>query len=551
MKKFLAFVLAFALVFSAMAPVVFAAETEKTPIVFIRGNGEELFDAQGNHLSAGFDSLSFDTGDDEEGDATDKIVDACVNILKPFVFEGMLFDNWDNYGKAIYEEVAPLFEDSGLDENGNAKNGTGVSQVALDNSVIASNDRGLFDRNSEYRFIYDWRLSPYDHVDRLHEYIENILAATEQTQVSIYARCIGGSLLNAYLEKYGHLGHVKNVMYCEVLSNEATIISKAMSGKIEFDGKLTENYLGQLNYCGEIGEGIGFEFTEVINEIVFATMDLFTQTQATDLALNTVERLYERLYEALIPALLHASGMATQANFWTCISEEDFDDAMNLVFGEEGSELRAKYSGLIEKILYYRERISSDLTAFYDTVKANGIHVGFTAKYGFMNAPFTEDANLISDALVSLEHATFGATCAPLNNVLSDEYINARIAEGKGKYISADKQVDLSTAYSPDTTWVMKNAHHDTFAPVRDIVIEFLNGTNETIDTVAAGTQFMIYDYETNTAVEMTEDNCVDLEFMSIATQKPTIKTVFSALIRFFSMLFSLLKSAIAKMFGA
>ncbi len=551
MKKLLSVLLVLSLMLTVAAPMAFASEDERTPIVFIRGNGETLYDAEGNVLSAGFDSINFDSDDEEEDDGSNKIVEACVNILKPFVLEGMLFDNWDNYGRAIYEELAPIFEDAGLDENGNAKNGTGVDPVAISNSIIASNERYLFDGNSEYRFIYDWRLSPYDHVDRLHEFITNILTATEQTQVSIYARCIGGGLLNAYLEKYGHLGHVKNVMYCEILSNEATIISKAMSGKIEFDGKLTENYLGQLNYCGIIDEGMGFVIPELVHEIVFATLDLFTQTYGTDLALGAVEKLYERLYKALIPAILHASGMATQANFWTCISEEDFDDALNLVFGEENSELRIKYKGLIDKILYYRERISSDLTGFYDSLREKGIHIGFTAKYGFMNAPFTEDADILSDSLASLEHATLGATCASLNNVLSDEYIEARIAEGKGKYISADRQVDLSTAYSPDTTWVLKNAHHDTFAPVVDIVKEFLNGTNETVDTVKSGTQFMIYDYETGVAAELTEENNADLGFMSLATEKPDFRSVFAAVIRFWKAVAVLLKNLFAQWFAA
>lgn len=540
MKKLLTILLVFSLVFTVFIPAVSA--DERTPIIFIRGNGETLYDAEGNELVTGFDNVSI--GDDSEGGATDAIVDAAVNILKPFVLEGMLFDKWDNYGRAIYEELAPIFGDVGLDENGNPKNGTGVSKEALDNSVIASNEPYLYWGNSEYNFIYDWRLSPYDHVERLHQYILNIMAATGQSQVSLYARCIGGSLLAAYIDEYGHLGHIKNVMFCEVLSNEATIISKAMSGKIEFDAKLAERYLGQLDFCGNLGVGVGFVFSELLNEIVFASMDYFTQINAADMALDSIELLYERLYEALIPAILHASGLATQVNFWTCVAEDDMDDALNLVFGKPGSELRVKYAGLIAKITRYRENISSDLTAFYDKAKANGIHIGFVGKYGFLNAPFTEDADLLSDSLVSLEHATMGATAAKIGQVLSDSYINGRIAEDaeNAKYISPDKMVDLSTAYSPETTWVIKNAHHDTFEPVRAIVFNFLNGTEMTVDTVTRGTQFMVYSYETGKLATMTEENAVDYEFMDIPEENPTIKTIFAAFTRFWKMVFDMIK---------
>ena len=540
MKKVLSFLLVFSLCFALIAPIAYASGYERLPIVYIRGNGEQICDAEGNRLATGFDNMSLG-GEDEESDSTDKIVESVVNILKPFVLEGMLFNQWDNYGKAIYDEISPLFKDSGLDENGNPKNGTGVSREELEASTAQSKTPDHYIYNHDYNFVYDWRLSPYDHVDRLHQFVLDIMEATGKTQINMYARCIGGSLLMAYLEKYGHLGYVKNVMFVEVLSNGATIVSKSFSGKVEFDSSLIEKYLGQLDYCGRNDVGTGFEFSELLNEIVFKTMDYFNQIHATDIALGGVEMLYERLYEALIPAILHASGLATQANFWTCVAEEDMDEALTLVFGEQDSELRIKYKGLLDKIFYYREHISSDLTGFYNSLKEKGIHFGFTAKYGFLNAPFTEDADIQSDSLVSLEHATFGATSANIGETLSDEYIRARIAEGKGKYISADKVVDLSTAYSPETTWVFKNAHHDYLAPCMDIIRGFLNGTNETVDTVSNGVYFMIYDDVAATMYPMTENNCGSLEFMEIGEEKPTIITAFKAFIEFYKMLFSLI----------
>lgn len=545
MKKIISFLLVFSLVFVFMAPVAFAAGTERLPIVYIRGNGEPIYDADGNPIVTGLDNVSFGGEGEEDADVTkDKIVDAAVNILKPFVLEGMLFDEWDNYGKAVYDEIAPLFgEDAGLDENGNPKNGSGVSKSELASSTASAKSSWSYDNNRDYNFCFDWRLSPYDHVDRLHEFITDILAATGKKQVNIWARCMGGGLLMAYLERYGHLGHVKNVMFCEILSNETTVISKALSGKVEFSAAYLEKYLGQLDFLGRTGEGAGFVFTDILNEIVFKTMDFFNQIKVTDNALDGIEKLYARLYEALIPAIMHASGMATQVNYWTAVSEDDMDDALNLMFGEEGSDLRIKYAGLIDKILYYREHVSSDLTGFYDGLGEKGIYFGFTAKYGFLNAPFTEEAYLPGDALVSLTHATFGATTAPVGRTLSADYINARVAEGKGKYISADKTIDLSTAYSPDTTWVLKNAHHDRIEPVLPIIYEFLNGTNETIETMSAGAQYMIYDYDTNKTSVMTEDNCGDHEFMQLAQQKPNPFSILEAFFRFISMLIDILSS--------
>lgn len=536
MKKLISVFLAVMMLFAVMAPMASAAN-ERTPIVYIRGNGDGLFYEDGTLLVTQFEELSLGG---EDGVDKDTIIETTVNILKPFVLEGMLFDEWDNYGRAIYDEISPLFVNAGLDENGNPKVGTGVLASTMADSVAASKSTWYYNTNSSYCFAYDWRLSPYDHVDRLHEYVLQVLATTGQDQVSMYARCMGGSLLMAYLEKYGHLGLVKNVMFCDVLSNESTVISKGFSGQIEFDANLIERYAGQLDFCGKVDEGVGFEFSEVLYEIVFKTMDFFNQINVTDMALDSVEELYEKLAEALIPALLHATGMATQVNYWTEINDADLDAALDLVYGKEGSELRTRYAGLIEKIEYYNEHISSDLDGFYAKLREYGVHYGFFGKYGFLNFPFTVDADLQSDALVSLNSAAYGVTTAPIAQTLSEDYIAKRVAEGKGKYISPDKQVDLSTGISPDTTWILKNAHHDEIASMYPVIFGFLNGTNETVDTIYAKTGFtqcMVFDYETLTASVMTEENCADYEWITRPVEEPTTETRLGAFMRFFTLI--------------
>ncbi len=540
MKKIISIFLVTVMLFALMTPVAtVSAANERTPIVYIRGNGDGLYYEDGTLCVAQFEDLSL-SGDDSVLNK-DTIVETAVNILKPFVLEGMIFDNWDNYGRAIYEEFKPLFPDAGLDYNGNPTNGTGVHYKTMDDSIAASKSKWYYNTNSSYCFAYDWRLSPYDHVDRLHEYVLQVLSTTEQKQVSMYCRCMGGSLLAAYLEKYGHLGYVKNVIFCDSLQNEATVISKLFSGQIEFDAKLIERYAGQVDYLGKVGDGVGFEFTEVLYEIVFKTMDFFNQINVTDKALDEVEALYEKLGKALMPALLHAFGMATQVNYWTEVNENDMDAALDLVFGKEGSELRTKYAGLISKIQNYRERVSSDLDGFYDKLDTYKINYGFIAKYGFLNFPLTADADLISDALVSLKHCAYGATTAPVGDTFSEDYIACH----NSKYISPDKQVDLSTCRQPDKTWVVKRAHHDVIDCLYPIIFGFLNGTNENATSIynkTGYTQFMVYDYDTanpDTGVlsNMTVDNCYDYEWMTRPVEKPTTETRVFSFVRFFTMI--------------
>ena len=535
MKKLISLFLVTLMLFAVMTPAASAANAyDPLPIIYIRGNGEQLYNADGTELSATLDGLSL--GGDEGGFSKEVIVETAVNILLPFVTEGMLFDKWDNYGRALYDELSPLFAGAALDGDGNPMNGTGVSPKVLADSENASKSAWSYQNGRDYNFCYDWRLSPYDHVERLHGYIQDIMEATGKDQVSIYGRCIGGGLLMAYLKEYGDEGHIKNVIFSDVLSNEATVISKAFSGQVEFDAKLVERYAGQLDFCGRVDMGVGFVFSDILNEIVIKTMDFFNQINVTDMALDEVEALYEKLYKALIPSVCHAAGIATQANYWTCVAEEDMDAALNLLFGEKGSELRTKYAGLIAKIQKYRENVSSDLDGFYKGLEENGIHYGFVAKYGFLNAPFTKDADILSDALVSLTSATYGATTAPVGKTLSEDYI-AKVPAEKQKYISADKQVDLSTAVSPETTWVFKNAHHNVYDTYVPLMKAFLNGTNETVDSLTGGVNFMLYDFDTNTYVPLTEENDCELEFMTRPEENPTTETRLISFMRFFTMI--------------
>ena len=543
MKKLIAIFLTVILISLSLPVATAVNDYEYLPTIYIRGNGEALYYPDGTRLVASFEDLSF--GSEDSGIDKDVIVETVVNILKPFVIEGMLFDKWDNYGRAIYEELKPLFPDAGLDENGNPVKGTGISASQQDLKNRLPKSKWEFNNKHDYPFIYDWRLSPYDYVDELHAFIEQIMTTTGKKQVNIWARCLGGGLLSAYLEKYGDRGHIKNVMFAQVLSNETTIISKAFSGQIEFDAKLVERYAGQLDYLGQTGEGQGFIFGDVLYEIVFKTMDFFNQISVTDKVLDEVEELYEKLYKALVPALCHAVGLATQVNYWTTVAEEDMDKALDLIFGKEGSELRTKYSGLIAKIDMYRDNVSSDLEGFYDGLKENEIYFGFMANYGFLNAPLTKDADLISDALVSLEHGAYGATTAKIGTKLSDSYIEAQTAQGKGKYISPDRAVDLSTSYVPDATWVVKNAHHDNFeAPFSKILRAFLNGTKETVESIGYP-RYQIYDAETNSVIPMTQEQCGDLSFITLPVEEPTTETRLVSFMRFFTMIIEFLTKLI------
>ena len=555
MKKLISFILVFTMLFAVMSPLASATGDkvkDPTPIVYIRGNGEPIYDETGDEIPVEFADL-FDKSivPEEEGISREKIIETSVNILLPFLAEGLLMDEWDNYSKAIYDEISPLFEKAALDGDGNPKYGTGVSPEALAKSeynaanIDFKETKGYYGLG-QYDFCYDWRLSPYDHVDRLHEYILTVMKTTNSDGICIDARCLGGSLLHAYLDTYGHLGHVKRVFYSEVLANGSAYVSQCFSGKFTFDAQHMQIYLNHMEANNMI------ELSELASDIAKTTIDLFVQTNVLGTVLGGVEDLYGKLYQALMPALLLSTGMATMPNYWACVYEEDMDQALDLIFGKEGTETREEYAGAIEKIQRYRKNITSDLTGFYDRIsKEYNIGVGVLAKYGYLSMPIIEDYDELSDTLIGLKDASFGATCSTATTTLSDEYIESRIAENpeNAKYISPDRMVDLSTCYFPETTWIVKNSVHATSSTFDNLSVHFLSYKNMTVHNDSRVAQFSMYNQKGTAAncytVPMTEENCASFEWLNVVEESPTLETKLASfmkwlttILNFFAKLF-------------
>lgn len=554
MKKITALLLTLVMIFSMCAIGASAASVnkhEKCPVIFIAGSSVDLVDENQNPISTGFDVFT----DDDEGDMTkEEVIQKVMNVLVPFIMEGLPFDKWDNYGKALYTELAPIFDEGRLDGDGNPKYGTGISDAERTywEKVAATEDRGKDGKFSlrEYDFRYDWRLSPYDTIERLDEYIDAILETTKCEKVCLVGRCLGGNIITAYLDKYGSEGKVAKVVYDETMANGSSTVNDCFSGKIKFSDKHIQAFLLETEHFGK--ENIGIDIADMSNlllEIIERTLDLTTQVGILETVFGSVELLYERLYEALMPAFLLASGMATWPSYWTSVYEEDFDAALNLMFGEEGSEYRTEFAGLIEKIEYLRERITiprekqGEENLYKKFEKDYGVEIGIIVGYGLLQAPITESYDLNGDCTVDLNSASFGATSAGVFDTLPQEYIDERIAAGYGDYISPDGKVDASTCLFPETTWFIKNKHHDTWRSMATIAEYFTQYSNVNANSNSKNIQrFLVIDPngDIEKAVNMTADNCQDGPWLDIVEQEPTKETKIASLIRFLTTLLKL-----------
>ena len=436
MKKIVSVLLAVVMTISVLIPAISVSAKSYNiidiPVVRIFGDGEPLYNKDGDMVFHFSEMLSMGSGIEKN-----ELYSSVINVVMPFLVEGLSTGNFDRYYAALEKEIGELFDEARLDENGNPAEGQGVSQERIQTMEnLLKNPRCR-----DFIFWYDWRVDPYESAASLKAYIERIKDVTGFEKVSVQSFCLGTSVLMAYVEKYG-TDDLYGVSFDGTVVNGAEIISEPISGKFRINGNAINRFLADCNANGT------FKVDEFINQ----TLDLLVKTGTVDTLVGVVrEKLYYRLFEGVTSALA-LSTFFTWPVYWSAVTEEDYDNAIKYVFGKDGSEKRTKYAGLIEKIDNFNEKVRQHLPELMKKLESDGVKIAIIAKYGYQIVPIIKSSDALADQYVSVRRASFGATTSTVYGTLSDEYIAQRLEEGKGEYISPDNQIDASTCLFPDYT---------------------------------------------------------------------------------------------------
>ncbi len=503
MKKVISALLTAVLLFTFVMPAfswVDANESRsQVPVIRISGDGEALYDAQGNKIFHYRDIGKLISGDD--GDNTELYESMAENLL-PALTKGLLTDNWDDLYAGLETEIGKIFSNALLDENGNASNGSGLSQSRIDdmehrrhNSQKGS--KGYFGWN-DYWFRYDWRLDPMETADDLCSYIRDIKKSTGCDKVGIMATCLGTNVVMAYVSKYG-VDDIQGIAMDGSTVGGAEILSEVICGKFDVAPPALMRVLRDV-------EGLDM-FS--IDAFIMETIDMLVQTGVLEGVISTTENIfYDKLIQGATSALA-LSTFYTWPNYWACVSPEDYESAKYYVFGAEGSEKRVKYAGLIEKLDNYDKEVRQRVPELVKKIKDGGASFGVVSKYGYQLIPNCENADLISDQFASVKRSSFGATTTTVYETFSDDYVNKQTAQGKGKYISPDRHIDASTCLVPDSTWFIKGSSHSNWTSYElKILYDVASADRQlTVDDLPY-TQFMVYTKATDSLEPMTEENC-------------------------------------------
>ncbi len=504
MKKIISFILVVTMLFTLAVPAGAAGGSNyrswgnQIPVVVFHGDGEPIYTTEGEKVFHFAEMLNM-LGGSEEG----ALAESALNVLMPFLMEGVINDNWDPYYDALEKEIGELFTEARYDENGENWNGSDVhgkwrQQMVTFLSRDSKKTNSHKSYNAyDYQFWYDWRQDPLKTADELHEYIKGVKKITGSEKVALMGRCLGSTIIMAYVAKYG-TDDIHGVAFNGSVAAGGEIISESISGKFEIDLGAINRMLTDFNVKDDMG----------LNPFITKSLDLAAKVaMVADIEFEET-KIYGKLVQGVTSALA-LSTFFTWPGYWALVTESDYENALRYVFGEEGSAKREKYAKLIEKTDAYHDLVASNITGILQIIKDNEVKTVNIAKYGYQIAPVIESRNEIGDQFVTLKLASFGATTSTVFETLSDEYIEQRIAEGKGKYISPDKQIDASTCFFPDSTWFTKGISHSDWTNFETgLLYQVVTADRQlTIDDFDC-TQFICYDNETKTAYPMTEENC-------------------------------------------
>ena len=510
MKKWISFVLVLLLCCQLVTPVLAESDpapygrvNDRIPTINIAGDGNAIFvpdeTAEGGERQVFYMREREGNFDSDSG----SITSAVTSVMLPFLKEGILKNNWDPFYENLQAEVSDLFAEIQLDKNGNAQYGTTLSGWCnwvtwYNQNNDNKGEKGYYDFD-DYHFWYDWRLDPMENARTLHEYIQNVKRMTGSDKVSILSSCLGSNAALAYTAQFG-TDDLYGLAIDATTANGSEFISEAVSGGFKLDGNAIVRFFESSNATGMFN----------LSEFIIATIDLATKAGLLDGVSGLVRAtIYDKVVEGVTSALALGT-MFTMPCYWACVDAAHYDEAIRYVFGEEGSAKRQEYAGLIEKLDNYHNVVACHVPDLLQTVADNGVYLAVVAKYGLQMVPISTSRNVISDEFASLTAASFGATTADsIYDTLPDEYIAQRVAEGKGKYISPDKQVDASTCMFPDQTWFIKGATHTIRTEFEDrwLYTCITADRQLTIDDCEL-TQFMVYDNATRVMSPMTEENC-------------------------------------------
>ena len=454
MKRVISILLCLILAFSLCMPAFAAAETKEYkeyPTIYVTGAQTNNLYSADNKLISDFD-IDLGAVLEEYG----------MDLVSKFLF-GMLSDDYKMWANRFHEIFVGIYGDAALDKNGEASNGSHPEYHSSTVDVTKkSSGFGIWD----YRFWYDWRISPLVTGEELEAYIDRVILATGAEKVNLVGRCYGANVIAAYvaMNKEHAIANVDDIAYYAPSIDGIDFMTALYTGELYLDGEALDSFLAWFLENKDLIED------DALSSLILTLVQLFEQAKVLGFTAEKIDLLIDRIKSDLIPPILRDS-FASWPSYWAMVTEGNLEKAIDFIF----DGCKDEYAGLITKVRDYYDIVQSEHNKTVTEMMDNNlVRYNIFAKYNFPEFPIYEGATVQSDGDTPLFRQTFGATAANYGEVLSDKYLASVSAENQ-KYISPDHKVDASTGLLPENTWYVKNLHHNYWGSIHEISLDIMN----------------------------------------------------------------------------
>lgn len=443
LKKVLALMLVILMMFGTVS--VAAAKETVTPVIVVSGMNS-------------FPLTSSETGEQVWPIQSEDIVSTVKESMLPAIAMLVTGDR-EKYGGEIIDNVyTKLFEKVVCDENGESVQAveTVFFSESLDNYpdefVDATVSEGGITRSlireigreNVYYFNYDWRLSPMKHADDLNAMVEKVKKDKGVSRVTLIPCSMGGTVTNAYLYKYGS-DSIKKIVYTMSAIQGLSSVGEMFNRRIDFDVDTLMNYLFS-NQKDDLKNQVLMAFVNTLVEAVPCVTRLADRLTDEILA-QTNDRIYNELM---------IKSMGTFTGWWALVPDEYYDSAKEVFFDGGISE---SFERVIDSYHYNVQRNAKKLMR---QAADNGTEIYIVASYGYVGAPYTNQAMTQTDTLIETHYQSGRALTAPYGETFGEDYeaIGSECGDLSHNHVSADGIIDASTCFFPENTWFIKYNKH-------------------------------------------------------------------------------------------
>lgn len=391
----------------------------------------------------------------------------------------------NEYGESDNKKIKPLTYSTNMSYN------TESDAYTANIKALAEKSGGQISAKDIYVFNYDWRLDPVANSAELKDYIDMVTSKPGVDKVALISGGTGGNVVNSYLFTYRE--HAKeSLMSCVFLDSTATgnsLIGAVMSGDVVSGKKKVSKTDDEDDIFGTVkdlyesitGDDVGNAVARYIEQdpggIVTAMLSryigeknyaelwaklglvIFSKIAADQNLFRKIGSGYKKIISASADIIYNNAlreQMRDVPGFWALVPEEDYEDAVELMYGSESKMTKE----LREKIHAYREVLAATEETLTNA-QADGINTCIVAGYGMQMIPVTGRIDEQSDGLTATRYAGMGVKTGDIDSKVS---VATKCTNGGHNHMEPQRCCDAATCYLPDQTWFICNHKNMDYA---------------------------------------------------------------------------------------